>query len=563
MLATREPRVTHSSAVEPYQAAILDQMPRVLSRMDRERYSPTSGCCDRTFWAWKFTDFPGARFQEAVCVLSFVYTTEFAGNSYHRNRNLLDWIHMALQYWTSLQHADGSFDEAYPNERSLAATAFTAFYVGEALHFLGEDLASETRNAVHETLRRAGGWLVKNDETHGFLSNHLAAASAALQHIFVLTGDGRCRQRSVYFLNRVLEHQSAEGWYEEYGGADFGYQTHGTFYLARLLELDPQPRLAESLARALHFQGLFIHPDRSLGGEYGSRNTQTYYPAAFEMLAASDKAAAWIAQTMRPAVGGGLAAGVFAVDAYNLFPMLNNLVFALRACRGPGHAAAVPEEPGKEDSFLWFASAGIARFRRNEYVAYVGASKGGVVKLFDRRTGRLVYNDCGYIGQQRNGTCVTSQHFDPARPVESEPHELTLASSFVRVSRPVMRPWLFLGFRVFSLTLGRSAALARWLKQRLVDVLIYRKKPVGIELRRTIEFHDRHVTVRDHLGGAGLANLEEIRWVPSFTTMHMGSSRYFVRHELDDLGFDAERSERLDPRRISDQAVLTRTIRFD
>jgi hypothetical protein len=74
--------------------------------MDRERYSPTSGCCDRTFWAWKFTDFPGARFQEAVCVLSFVYTTEFAGNSYHRNRNLLDWIHMALQYWTSLQHAD-------------------------------------------------------------------------------------------------------------------------------------------------------------------------------------------------------------------------------------------------------------------------------------------------------------------------------------------------------------------------------------------------------------------------------------------------------------------------
>jgi hypothetical protein len=40
---------------------------------------------------------------------------------------------------------------------------------------------------------------------------------------------------------------------------------------------------------------------------------------------------------------------------------------------------------------------------------------------------------------------------------------------------------------VFSLTLGRSAALARWLKQRLVDVLIYRKKPVGIELAA----HDR------------------------------------------------------------------------
>lgn len=552
-----------SPAGEPYQAAILEQMPRVLSRIDRERYSRSAGCCDRTFWAWKFTDFPGARFQEAVCVLSFVHATAFAGNPYHGNRNLLDWIHLVLQYWTSIQHADGSFDEAYPNERSLAATAFTTFYVGEALNFLGKDLGSETGNGVRESMRRAGDWLIRNDETHGFLSNHLAAASAALQHIFVLTGETRFRERSVHFLNRVLEHQSPEGWYEEYGGADFGYQTHGTFYLARLLELDPQPRLADSLARALHFQGLFIHPDQSLGGEYGSRNTQTYYPAAFEMLAANDKAAAWIAQTMRPAVSGTSAAGMRAVDAYNLFPMLNNLVFALRACHAPGHAAAVPEEPGKDEDFVWFRNAGIARFRRNDYVAYVGASKGGVIKLFDRRTRRLAYSDCGYIGQQRNRKRVASQHFDPARPVELGPHKLTLATSFVRVSRPVMQPWLFLGFRVFSLTLGRSAALARWLKQCLVNVLIYRKQPVGIELRRTIEFHDRHVTVRDHLEGAGLANLEEIRWAPAFTTIHMGSSRYFVAHELNDIGFDAERSERLDPRQISEHPILERTIRFD
>jgi len=531
--------------------------------MDRERDSRTAGCCDRTFWAWKFTDFPGARFQEAVCVLSFVHATEFAGNSYYGNANLLDWIDMGLRYWTSIQHADGSFDEAYPNERSLAATAFTSFYVGETLTFLGTKLANETTNVVRETMNRAGDWLIKNDETHGFLSNHLAAASGALQHIFMQTGESRFRERSAYFRDRIFEHQSAEGWYEEYGGADFGYQTHGTFYLARLLELDPQPQLAESLARAVHFQGMFIHPDRSLGGEYGSRNTQTYYPAAFEMLAGKDKAAAWIAQTMRPAVGSSCAAGVRAVDAYNLFPMLNNLVFALRACRQPDRVMAVPEEPGKEEDFLWFRDAGIARFRRNDYVAYVGASKGGIVKLFDRRTRCLTYSDCGYIGQQRDRKRVTSQHFDRDRPVELGPGKVTLTTSFVRVARPVMQPWLFLGFRVFSLTLGRSAALARWLKQRLVTVLIYRKHQVGIELRRTIEFHESHVTVRDRLEGAGLANLVDIRWVPAFTTIHMGSSRYFVASELNDIGFDAEQSERLDPRRLSEQPVRERTIRFD
>jgi hypothetical protein len=552
--------VNEESGAEPYQTAILEQIPRVLSRMDRQRESRSAGCCDRTFWAWKFTDFPGARFQEAVCVLSFVHVTRFAGNSYHGNRHLLDWIEMALQYWTSLQHADGSFDEAYPNERSLAATAFTTFYVGEALNFLGKALGNEAANAVRETMVRAGNWLIKNDETHGFLSNHLAAASAALQHVFVQTGDSRFRERSVYFRDRIFERQSAEGWYEEYGGADFGYQTHGTFYLARLLELDPQPQLAESLARAVHFQGVFIHPDRSLGGEYGSRNTQTYYPAAFEMLAGRDKAAAWIAQTMRPAIGGSSAAGIRAMDAYNLFPMLNNLAFALRACLQPERVTATPEEPGKGDDFLWFREAGIARFCRNDYVAYVGTSKGGVIKLFDRRTRGLAYSDCGYTGKLRDCSRVASQHFDRDRPVDLDRGKLTLATSFVRVSRPVMRPWLFLGFRAFSLTLGRSAALARWLKRRLVHVLIYRKQPVGIELRRTIEFHDRHVTVSDRVEGAGLAHLEEMQWAPTFTTVHMGSSRYFVANELNDIEFDAER---LDLRRIAEHPVLQRTIRFD
>jgi hypothetical protein len=191
----------------------------------------------------------------------------------------------------------------------LAATAFTAFYVGEALHFLGEDLASETRNAVHETLRRAGGWLVKNDETHGFLSNHLAAASAALQHIFVLTGDGRCRQRSVYFLNRVLEHQSAEAGTKNTEVPTSAIRPTALSISRACWNWTRSRALPNRSQRALHFQGLFIHPDRSLGGEYGSRNTQTYYPAAFEMLAASDKAAAWIAQTMRPGrwrwAGGG------------------------------------------------------------------------------------------------------------------------------------------------------------------------------------------------------------------------------------------------------------------
>ena len=54
-----------------------------------------------------------------------------------------------MRFWCTIQHADGSFDEAYPFERSLAATAFTTFYVGEALEFAGDEaVGREMEDAV-------------------------------------------------------------------------------------------------------------------------------------------------------------------------------------------------------------------------------------------------------------------------------------------------------------------------------------------------------------------------------------------------------------------------------
>ena len=117
--------MSQSPAAEPFRRALLEQAPRVLSLMDREQLSPTAGCCDRNFWAWKFVDFPGARFQESVCFLSFLYSSPFEGNEYAGNPRLLSWVQMGLRFWSAVQHRDGSFDEAYPFERSLAATAFT------------------------------------------------------------------------------------------------------------------------------------------------------------------------------------------------------------------------------------------------------------------------------------------------------------------------------------------------------------------------------------------------------------------------------------------------------
>ena len=46
---------------------------RALGEQDAGPYSPTSGCFDRRYWAWKLVDFPEATFQRLVLPLAIVY----------------------------------------------------------------------------------------------------------------------------------------------------------------------------------------------------------------------------------------------------------------------------------------------------------------------------------------------------------------------------------------------------------------------------------------------------------------------------------------------------------
>lgn len=85
----------------------------------------------------------------------------------------------------------------------------------------------------------------KADEYHAFISNHLATVAVALYKWHALTGES-VEKRGREILDRILKHQSEEGWYEEYGGADPGYQSLCTYYLADLHRLRPDLNLGPS-----------------------------------------------------------------------------------------------------------------------------------------------------------------------------------------------------------------------------------------------------------------------------------------------------------------------------
>lgn len=524
---------------------VIAEIPRLLSWQDREPLSKTHGCFDRNFWGWKFVDFPGARFQEGVYSLSWLFMHSCKENPLAGNERVLEWIRAGMEFWRGIQYADGSYDEAYPFEHSLAATAFTTFYIGEAFLMLNDDLEDGEKQLIRESFERAGRWLCHNDEHHGVLSNHLAAAAAALEVVYQITDASRYRERSQHFLQRIYERQSTEGWYEEYGGADPGYQTHGTFYLARIWQYTQDNALLKSLKDSVEFLKYFIHPDRTLGGEYGSRNTEFYFPAGFEILAARLSDAADIAAFMRPALAERKVAGVWTMDAYNFFPMLNNYLFAAE------NAMSLDTDgeglPCKNPGEMFFEDAGLLVKTTPRYHAVVGLSKGGVVKLFDGKTGCLAGAHCGYWAETDPGHIITSQGLNRQRSYPNGASSIEVESSFARMNQRTQDPFTFLAFRVFTLTFGRIALIARLVKKLLVHVLVTRKRHAPLRLRRRIIFGDNGVILSDKIDLSDRVRVRRLHGGQKFSAIHMGSSRYFQHQELsfsrkeEDLGITLTR----------------------
>jgi hypothetical protein len=513
-----------------YWLAARQEIARVLSWQDRESFSRTYGCFDRTYWCWKFSDFPGARFQEAVFTLAHLFTTPLVENRLYHEPRALRWIEAGLDFWQRLQRRDGSFDEAYPFEHSLAATAFTGFYAGEA--FLRTRDALPDRDRAVGTFARAGDWLCRNDERHGVLSNHLAAAAVALYVIFLITGDDRFERRGWQFVQRIYDHQSREGWYEEYGGADPGYQTLTTFYLARLWQYTGDAPLQESLARSVSFLKHCIHPNGTLGGEYGSRNTEFFFPAGCEMLAGALPDAARIARFMRSYVPEGSTAGLWAMDAQNMLPMLNNYLFATdyAASFDGGEEAELPcEVPGE----WWFPDAGLLIKSTPTFYAIVGLAKGGIVKIYDKDQRTLAVSDCGYVARLSTGTVASTQSLRRRSAWTRGPSVCTVEADFVPLLQRHPTTWLFLVFRSFSMTLGRAQRVAYWLKNRLVQFLMRPPPAVPLRLTRQVQLGTDAVTVTDELVAVGRVGVVECRRNQKFAAIHMGSSRYFQWQELD------------------------------
>jgi len=468
-----------------YLSEAMADIPRLLGAIDRNPFSPTYGCLDRQFWHYRTSSFPSQMYQEGALPLALVYCRKLPGNRWYLDGRVRELAVAAIRFAAASSHADGSCDDYYPFERALGAAAFSLAAAVRAYRLL-----ELNDPLIREWFRRRARWLINHDESAA-LANHQALAALGLLGVAQLTGERVYGDAAAARIAKLLAWQSDEGWFEEYGGADPGYQTVTIDCLAQIRKLGGDVALDEPLRKAAAFARWFLHDDGSFAGEYGSRGTYHFYPHGLELLAAENTDAAELADGFLR----GLAAGKHASfsDDRMFIHRLGSLIEAYLDWSPVRPAAGAP---AARRALRYFRHAGLLVRRTQTSQTIISAARGGVFKHFVRN--RAAVTDAGLVVETRDGRVAASEAHDLSRVVEDRaaaPAGGTESTDCRRFSVSGRLGWSRFDratpikqalFHAGMTAAGRwcRTAVRRWLQRRLITA----RRRCPIRLTRCFEF---------------------------------------------------------------------------
>jgi hypothetical protein len=513
-----------------YAPLALAEVPRLLGKLDREPHSRTYGSFDRENWAWKFRDFPIGVLQWAgMLPLAWLWKLDLPGSSWRESPALGQWTRAALNELLRRQHGNGAFDSVGPYTQDHGASLAACYYLAETARLLGPELTEQEHARIRDSITRAVAFAGRATEDYAYISNHHALFALGLVAAAEWCDEPRWRERADETVREIISHQSADGFYEEYGGNDPGYESLGIDYLARMWSRTNDATLFDSLRRAVEYYWYAPQLDGSLGGAFGSRHSRLWFPAGFERLAGKIPEAASVAAYMRARLCHGEVVTPANVDAQNLPVMLASY---LSACQATEPALATSPLPCEDLRGAKVFLSGTHVAGTDRYYAVAALQKGGVIRVVERHRQRLAYDDAGWIAQS-NGRTYASQLLGLSKFQSTDSGRAAVVrASFGLVRQDQLTPVRFVVLRLLNLTVFRSLVLGNWVRRFLISRLITSTAPAPISLERELRFLDDRVEVHDTLRLSAALTIDSLDLVRAFTGIHMGSAKYFHPSEM-------------------------------
>lgn len=508
------------TSANPYLPQIKSVLPRLLALYDRDVTSCSYGMGDRYHWAWGLIDFGNASYQGAVNGLAHLWKNGLW--PYPSDKGLfLERVDSFFSAAQTLTYDDGSLEEAFPREGSYCVTALVAFDLLCAAELLRSDVDQAIYQKWLNVIKPMMDYLIKADETHAIISNHLSTAVAALVRWKKLTNSDAGEKKSRALIDRILYNQSSEGWFKEYDGADPGYQSLCTYYLADVHINRPDYKLLEPLRKSVKFLSYFVHPDGSFGGIYGSRNTRFYFPAGLELLASEISEAKAIAAYMQKSILNDTVVGLNSMDESNLIPMFNAY------CRAASVYNSLNNEillklPFQHPQRITFPQTGIVIDAGPSHYTIINVNKGGVVMHF--KDGQNALYDVGVAVKKKSGKLGSTQTFTTGNIVVITDKEIKVTADICPMPKQLPSPFQFVVIRMLGITIFRFPTLREWFKRVLVRLLITKKNkwPASNTRKITLGYD---LTINDHLTSP--KGYTVVQNAGSFISIHMASQGYW------------------------------------
>lgn len=533
---------------------VLSQIPRLLSLLDRNPLSKTYGCFDRQYWHYNTSDFACARSQEAVLTLALLYKIKHKDNIYYHNKKVLNWVNAGLNFWTKIEENNGSFNEWYPKENSFVATAFSVYAISETLLQLKDEIWK--KEEISSCLKKAGDWILKKNEKR--VQNQEAGAAIALYNVYLLTDEIKYREASEDKIKFIVNNQTEEGWFYEYGSADIGYLSLCIDYLAKYYQKAGNGELLTVLKKAIDFISYFIHPDYTFGGEYGSRNTEYLIPHGFEILSKEIREAKVISNSIKESLKNKSAVFPFSIDDRYLSYILYTYLQAYL----DSNSYETSAQPKYAQTFSkLFPDAGIWIHSDKHIYLIANYKKGGSFKLFFKENKTAVY-DSGIVLRTIDGKKLTSGWLTNKNKINISKSEnnLEIEGSFSEITDNILTPSKNVLLRTFGLTLGRSEKIGLMVKERLRNKLIAGANLSGIIFFRKISVGDETITLIDKI--SDVDKIDELIVGSKASYIYVPSSRYFQISELNSLPTIYQKSDLLGYKK-SKEILIKREYNID
>jgi hypothetical protein len=515
-----------------YIEALHRNLPRLLASFNMDETHALAGVGDRYFWGWKLIDFPNGTFQGAVHGLAILISLNQLPKTVSLNQ-LLKTLSLMVRGLKTITAKNGSLDEAFPNEYSFCVTSLVASDVLAGLKLLKDKISTKEHDIWIDSVRPLIEFLLKQDEYHGVISNHLASAALAMYRWYALTGEKEKEQRGSIWIKRILSHQSKEGWFSEYGGADPGYQSWCTTQLAQLNLLRPDLGLQEPLTKSLDFLSYAAHPDGSFGGVYGSRNTRFLLPGGIEMLAESNNIALALANFAKKGICNHSFVTLDAIDSGNLIPFINDYALAAKA--------DIENKQNKVEEHIlpcyqknireYYPEAGWLIDSQAESYSIINVKRGGGFVHFSNKNKPIIssgilcknYKKEFFSSQQGQATEIDIDMF------KNDCFALTFP--LYKVSRPIPTPGSFFILRFLSLTLFKFRPIGNLTKRILAWYLMGRKKEATHFVERRFNVGETF-SIKDTLLSS--TNYKLMEDTVDFSSIHMASQAYWKKDTVNE-----------------------------